>query len=195
METSVTKSKIWYFLNPWPDSSFFIVTIFKEDFRRLQRIKANREWKKCVRCIWVEGRWEVAIVYSWECDILGRPRVSPLCPSITAQYTAYIHYKLHTAQFTLHVEHCNIAMLGQTALFVFNHHWVHALQIGDYTDVEQIQSTLPFSQFKRTGRHSVQHNSYICTEVYCPLDTVHWTVSSVVSLHCSEYYTVCTALF
>ena len=143
--------------------------------------------KKCVRCIWVEGRWEVAIVYSWECDILGRPRVSPLCPSITAQYTAYIHYKLHTTNCTLHVEHCNIAMLGQTALFVFNHHWVHALQIGDYTDVEQIQSTLPFSQFKRTGHHSVQHNFDICTEVFCPVSILCTAVSiTQFAQHCSN---------
>ena len=126
---NLTKNR--YFLNPWPVLSWLIVTIFKENFRWFPRIKAWSESeilrrKKCVRCIWVEGRWEVAIVYSWECDILGRPRVSPLCPSITAQYTAYIHYKLHTAHYTLHVEHCNIAMLGQTVLFVSNHHWVHA---------------------------------------------------------------------
>ena len=86
-----------------------------------------------------------------------------------------LHYCTIHCIHTLQTAHCtsSIAILQcwvrLSSLCPTITEYMHALQIADCTDVEQIQSTLPFSQFKRTGHHSVQHNSDICTEVFCPV--------------------------
>ena len=93
------------------------------------------------------------------------------------------HYKLHTARRAL--QYCNVGsdcpLCVQPSLSTCMHCRLQIAQMWSRYRAPY------FSEFKRTGRHSVQHNSYICTEVNCPV-SFHCTAVSITQFaqHCSN---------